>query len=832
MAADIGVKIGVQGDEQYKQSLKDIIQETKTLNAEMKATESAFDKNMKVQDKAKAKMEVLNKQVDKQKEYVERLKDEIEKASENYDENSAKVLKLKENLAKAETALNKMESEQAELNATIKKAPMDELKQKLDQVGQKLQNVGGKMKEVGGAMTKYVTAPIAALGALAVKAFTEVDDAMDELAKMTGKTGDELKGLEDIAKNLATELPVSFEDAAKAVGEVNTRFEITGEQADELSKQFLKFAQLNGTDVVSSIDSVQSALAAWGMPVEKASGLLDTLTKVSQDTGTSVDTLSQNLMQQKTIFDELGFSIEDAATFLGQLEKSGVDSNVVMTGLKKALLNATKSGKTMEEALAELEETLVSGSTETEEYQAVMELFGNAAGPKLADALRDGRLSLKALGVTAADSAGTIDQTFEQIIDPADKFKMMMNELKIVGADVGGTLMDALAPAIEKVAEFIKKAAEWWKNLSPEMQNTILIVGGILAVLGPVISFIGTIVSIVGTLIPMIGAATAAIGGLNIALGPIIGIIAAVAAAITAVILVIKHWGEITEWLKGVWESVSGWIKGAAEDVANWVSNAWNNVKDWTKNAWENVKSTVKDAAENVKEKVSTAWNTLKENTSAAWNAIKSKVQENGGGIKGILKTATDSYKEMWSQAFSKIDQLTGGKLSEALQKVKDKLAAIKQAFTDKFNAIRDFIKGILDKIKGFFSGLELKLPHIKLPHFKLTGSFSLSPPSIPKLSVDWYKSAYTNPVMFTSPTVMATTNGLKGFGDGAGGEIVIGQGLMMRMIKEAVRGGNGGKYDIDITVNGAAGQSAEELAEAVAERLAFEIEKREAAWA
>ena len=186
----------------------------------------------------------------------------------------------------------------------------------------------------------------------------------------------------------------------------------------------------------------------------------------------------------------------------------------------------------------------------------------------------------------------------------------------------------------------------------------------------------------------------------------------------------------------------------------------------------------------------------------------------------------------MWRNAFSKIDELTGGKLGEALQKVKDKLASIKQAFTDKFNAIRDFVKGILDKIKGFFSNLELKLPHIKLPHFKLTGSFSLSPPSIPKLSVDWYKSAYTNPVLFTSPTVMATTNGLKGFGDGSGGEIVIGQGLMMRMIKEAVRGGNGGTYDIDITVNGAAGQSAEDIAAAVADRLAFEIEKREAAWA
>ena len=819
MATDIGVKIGVQGDQQYKQSLKDIIQETKTLNAEMKATESAFDKNASAQDKAKAKMEVLNKQVDKQKEYISRLKDELGKASEEYDENSAKVLKMKENIAKAETALNKMEAEQRDLNETLRKAPWDDLKNKMEQVGEKMKDVGGKMKDVGGAMTKYVTAPILAIGGLAVKSFTEVDDAMDQLAIMTGKTGEELKGLEDIAKNLATEIPVSFEEAAQAVGEVNTRFDLTGEKAEDLSEVFLKFSKLTGTDVVSSIDSTQKAMAAWGMSAEETEGFLDVLLKISQDTGASVETLTTAVANNKTMFDEMGLSIDEAATFLGNLEKNGVDSNTVMAGLKKAFQKAAEEGKPLDQVLADLSETLINGESDTEAYQEAMEIFGNKVGPQLADALRDGRISLEDFESVASEAMGSVGDTFEQTLGPTDKFQTTLNELKILGADVGGTLLDSLTPIIEKVADGIKKVAEWWAGLSPEMQNTILIIGGIVAAIGPVISVIGTLTTVVGAL--------------NIALGPVLLIIAAVAAAVAAVILVIKHWGEITEWLGNVWEKVSGWIKGAAENVANWVTNAWNNVKEWTTNAWNNVKDTVKDAAENVKEKVTTAWNTLKENTSAAWSAIKSKVQENGGGIKGILKTATDSYKEMWSQAFSKIDQLTGGKLSEALQKVKDKLAAIKQAFTDKFDAIRDFVKGILDKIKGFFSNLELKLPHIKLPHFKLAGSFSLSPPSIPKISVDWYKSAYSSPVLFRSPTVLATASGLKGFGDGAGGEVVIGEGMMYRMIKEAVRsGGNGGSYDIDITVNGAAGQSADEIAEAVADRLAFEIEKREAAWA
>lgn len=841
MSVDVGVRIGVEGEAEYKKSIKDIIAEQKALAAELKATDAAFDKNASAQDKAAKKAEILNKEIENQKEYISKLKDQLEKAKEAYGDNDSRVSKLRETLAKAETALSGMEQDLKSVNTELGKTKWDTMKTKLDEVGKKLKDVGGKMKDFGTDMSKYVSAPIAAVAGLSVKAFTEVDDAMDELVKMTGKTGDELKGLEDIAKTLSTTLPVSLEDSAKAVGEVNTRFDVSGEKAQELSAQYLKFSKITGTDVVSAIDSTQHALAAWGLSAENAGDLMDVLAKVSQDTGASVETLASGIADNKLIFDEMGMSIYTAAGFLGELDKNGVDSSATMAGLKKALQNATKQGKPLDQALKELSDTLASGNTDTEAYAEAMELFGNKAGPQLADAIRDGRISLEDFARVAADSMGSVDKTFEATLDPADKFTTTMNELKILGADVGGTLLEALAPAIEKIAEWIQKVAEWWSGLSPEMQNTILIIGGVVAAIGPLISILGTLATV--------------FGALNIAMGPVLIIIAAVAAAIAGIVLVIKNWGKITEWLKGVWEKVTGFIKDAAEKVGNWVSDkwnkvtewtstAWNNVKEWTSNAWNTVKDTVKNAAEGARQNVvdkwnliksttSAAWETIKSKTSEAWSNIKQKVQENGGGIRGVLATFTEGYKTMWSNAFQWINEKTGGKLGEVLQKVRDKLQAIKDKFTNIFESIKTFVKNAIDKIKSFFN-FSWSLPKIKLPHFSITGKFSLSPPQIPRITVSWYKKAYTDPIMFTSPTILGTASGLKGFGDGNGGEIVIGQNMMQRMIAQAVKAGGGGNnsYDISITVNGAVGQSVTDLAEAVADQLTYEIQRREAALA
>ena len=152
------------------------------------------------------------------------------------------------------------------------------------------------------------------------------------------------------------------------------------------------------------------------------------------------------------------------------------------------------------------------------------------------------------------------------------------------------------------------------------------------------------------------------------------------------------------------------------------------------------------------------------------------------------IKAYAISLRDSVVQAFNNIKE----RVTSVIDSVKAKIDTLKQKFED----LKEKISTAWETIKGIFTG-EIKFPHIPLPHFKILPEGwkigDLLKGVLPKLDIEWYRKAYSNPVMFNSPTVMATPNGYKGFGDGNGAEIVMG----LDKLRELV-----GDMDKNITVN------------------------------
>ncbi len=519
MAVNIGPKIGIEGEREYRKAINDLITQQKTFSAEMRELESSFDDNTSAMEKNRKKSELLNKQIENQEKQVEELQKGLEAASEAYGEDAAETDKWKQAVANAKTELNNMKKELGKIPSAM------------SQVGKSMQDVGKKMQSIGSSLTTHVTVPLAAIGAASIAAFNEVDEGMDIIVKKTGATGEALEAMQTSARNIATTIPTSFSTAGEAIGEVNTRFGLTGDALEDLSTKFIKFADLNDTDVSSSIDSVQKLMQAYGVSVEDAGTLLDALNKTGQDTGISMDTLEASMLKNAAALKDMGLDAYDAAAFLGQVETSGADTSTVMAGLSKAMVNASADNKDLSTALSEFDGVMNSSKSDQEKLNEAMKLFGKKAGPAIFDACKQGSLSFETLSNDASKYIGSVETTFDNTLDPVDKLKVAINNAKDAGANIGGTLLDIANPAIETLGGLAKSASEWFSSLDENEQQLVSYAGVFAAGMGPAITVLGKLVSGAGSVVEKLGA----IPGAGAALGEIAVPVAVAAAAFLAV---------------------------------------------------------------------------------------------------------------------------------------------------------------------------------------------------------------------------------------------------------------------------------------------------------
>ena len=235
-----------------------------------------------------------------------------------------------------------------------------------------------------------------------------------------------------------------------------------------------------------------------------------------------------------------------------------------------------------------------------------------------------------------------------------------------------------------------------------------------------------------------------------------------------------QMWEGVKEIFSGIWDGITGLfdtalnlLKSLAETVFGWFGSTWESVWSGIKSffetiwngivafftgIWNAIVSTVTAQINAVKTVVTTVFNAIKTTATTIWNGIKTAISTVVDGIKSKVSSAFESVKNTATNLFNGIKSTATSVWN-----------GIKTAIVTPIEAARDKIRSALDAVSGFFSGLKLQLPHIKLPHFRVSGTLSISPPSVPHLSIDWYKEGG----IMTKPTVF----GMNGSALMAGGE-------------------------------------------------------------
>lgn len=497
MAINIGPRIGVEGEAEYRRQINNIIAQTKTLNSDLKAVETTFDENTTAQEKAAAKAKILNQALDAQNQRVSAISEMYEKSKAKLGENDTATLKWKQALNNANIELDKTQKalDEAEKEANDYGEEVEEGTKQNQSFGESISNMMANEKladffnKAGDAISKFSDAT--------VNAAKELDVGYDTIVTKTGATGAALDELKASANNIFGSMPVEMADVGAAIGEVNTRFGQTGAELEQTSTAFLQFSQITGRDVADSIDSTDRIMKIFGVDASETENVLGMFAATGQQTGLSVDRLMSTLDTNGATFNELGISIESAAGMLAEFELNGVDTSTVMTAMKKAITNAAKSGKNAGDVLSDTADQIKNAATETEALQIASEVFGTRGAVAMVDGLRSGRISLDETTQSLETYGDVVQDTYEATISPWDKTTQMMNNVKRAGSDLAGTALSALEPAMDKITGVVQKAADGFENLPQGVQTTIGAITGVGMVAGKVVpkvlSFVNTI---------------------------------------------------------------------------------------------------------------------------------------------------------------------------------------------------------------------------------------------------------------------------------------------------------------------------------------------------
>lgn len=815
-----GITIEIDGDTKgLSQSLKGVNKDLKTTQAQLKDVEKLLKLDPHNVTLLGQKFDLLGKEITQTKDKLAQLKsvqDQMTEGLKNGTITTEQYDAWQREIIETEAELKNLEKELANV-PTAAEAAIGQASQSMENLGNKIAAVGDKVSAVGDKMTQTVTAGIVAAGTASIAAWKEIDGAMDDIIRRTGATGESLEEFETIVNSIATTIPTNFETAAQAVGEVNTRFDVTGDVLEELSTSFIKFADLNGTDVVSSIDTVSSMMQAWNLDANRTVEVLNLLNGVGQQTGVSVNTLSDLMQNNALFFKEFNLDAAQTAVLLGNLEKNGVDASAGVTALRNAMAQATEQGRSIGDVLTEFEWMMESaGISETDKLAAAQELFGGRAYAQIYTALKEGNLSFTNISGSMADFRGNVATTFEATLDPIDEFTTTMNDLKILGAEIGEEVLPVLVDVLKDLKPILDDLKTAWESMSEDEQRELIENLGKLAAIGPALSISGRAITAIGMSISALGKAGKTLSSLG--LGAKIASLFGGGTAGTAGATAGASLGTsiLTGLAAGLAAATAGGAIGKLLDnyvIGPILETLGSDSAEWYKNfKWFGDGGFFDEMFD---------YNSLSE-ALEVWNGAMKLMFEDGktniGNFMNYYKTTTEQSLQfignLWNESLQNTENTLGfiydkvtttwdtvkTATTNAWEKVGETFDNFKNGVFDTFTAVYDKVKEIWDNLGAMFqAGFDIKLPHLSVTGgvapYGIGGQGSL-----PKFDVQWY----ANGGILTQPTIFGMQNGRLLGGGESGAEAVIPLSRLEEMITSGMTAAfsSGGDTVINVSID------------------------------
>ena len=817
--------------EEFTSAIKDANSEMSTLRAEMKLNEAQFQNTGDETEYLQQKTELLEAQLEANAEKQEALTQKLEAAKSIYGEDSEEVAKLERQLIYAQTEEEKLKTELDNVNGSL-----DDQTKAADDAGSSVDNMADILVNAG------IASAIKDIAEAAYDLAESFSEANATIVEGTGATGDALDDLNQQAQDAFSQIADSGQDlsgVANILAEINTRFGLTGDAAEDLTVKVANFAQHTGTDGTKAVDDIANVMKRWGLDMEDVDGLLDDLTTANQSCQLSVDDLTGYLSENSIQFQELGYSTDDALAMLISLSDGGANVSSVMSGMKKAVGNLSEVTDDVPGAFQDAITAIADCDNVSEALQAqvgdtgktVEEVFGAKAAQELAANVQSGNFNIEQWTKTLQENDGALAETTENATTMQDAWSQACNSVSLA---LGGTLAPAISDVVIKVSEVVTTVANVVRQ-SPVLQAVITGVAVGLGILAAALA-ISSLITAVQKAFAMLNT--------TMLMNPIFLVVTAIAALVAGLIYAYKHsekfrnivnsvFNAIKKVVLTVIQTVQKVIKTAFDAISKFFTTTWNGAKNIVTSVWNTIKtviSTVVNAIKVVistvfnviktiitryvnayrtvivtvwnaikaavttvinaiKTVISTVFNAIKTTVKTIWDAIKSATSSAWNAVKTAITTPINAAKSVVSSVFSTIKSTVSGAVSSVKSTVSSGFSSVKSLITKPFESAKSTLSGIVSKIKGLFPVHFGKILHFSLPKISVSGG--KAPWGIggkgtkPSFSVSWTSHAAGG--VFDQPTLIPTMNAIHEVGE-AGPEAISPISVLQDYISDAVQ--------------------------------------------